>query len=212
MRNHPVFKRKYTILKLYHHTNLNTHFKISFEKFYLFQISLYIDIFKPQNSYRMKNYKSIRDYMVLKPITFHPDQSIHDVIKVMVRKKISGAPVIDENNELVGVISEKDCLRVMVDSAYHNLPAGKVSEYMTHSVITIHDDETIVDVADKFLKTNYKRFPVVNKQGKLVGQISRSDLLRATKDMFSTTWQEVQEVSANMDKTVIKPNFKDLRV
>jgi CBS domain-containing protein len=160
----------------------------------------------------MKNYKSIRDYMVLKPITFHPDQSIHDVIKVMVRKKISGAPVVDEKNELIGVISEKDCLRVMVDSAYHNLPAGKVSEYMTHSVITIHDDETIVDVADKFLKTNYKRFPVVNKQGKLVGQISRSDLLRATKDMFSTTWQEAQEVSANMDKTVIKPNFKDLRV
>jgi CBS domain-containing protein len=159
----------------------------------------------------MKNYKSIREYMVIKPITFHPEQSIYDVINIMVRKKISGAPVVNENNELVGVISEKDCLRVMVDSAYHNLPAGKVSDYMSPNAISVGDDQTVVDVADKFLKTNFKRFPVVNKQGKLVGQISRSDLLRATKDMFSTTWQEVQEVSANMDKTVIKPNFKDLR-
>ncbi|MDX2306007.1 MAG: CBS domain-containing protein [Microscillaceae bacterium] len=157
----------------------------------------------------MQNTDSIVHYMTKKPITFRPEQSIYEVIEVLLRKKISGAPILNDKEELVGIISEKDCLRVLVDSAYHNLPAGKVQDYMSHTVTTMRDDKSIVEVASAFLKTNFKRFPVVDKEGKLVGQISRSDVLRAVKDMRKTTWQEVLVRAAN-DHTVIKENFKDV--
>ncbi|NJO01880.1 MAG: CBS domain-containing protein [Bacteroidia bacterium] len=152
---------------------------------------------------------SVTKYMAKKPITFRPDQSIHDVIQVLLKKRISGAPVLNEHDEIVGIISERDCLKVMVDSVYHNLPSGTVSDYMSHNVTTISDQKSIVEVASAFLNTNFKRFPVVNHEGKLVGQISRSDVLRAVKDMQSTTWQDVVERVVN-DHTVIKENYKDV--
>ncbi len=157
----------------------------------------------------MHNFIPVTKYMTKKPITFRPDQSIHDVIRVLVRKKISGAPVVNPQGELVGMISEKDCLKVMVDSVYHNLPAGKVSEYMSHTVTSISHEKSIVEVASAFLKVSFKRFPVVDRDGKLVGQISRSDVLRAVKDMQGTTWQAVAARAAN-DHTVVKENYKDL--
>ena len=155
----------------------------------------------------MPNNISIQKYMTPKPLTFRPEQPIFEAINILVRKKISGAPVLDHEGELVGMISEKDCLKVMVDSVYHNLPAGKVSDYMSHNVSAMTDDKTIVEVASAFLKTNFKRFPVINKTGKLVGQISRSDVLRAVKDMRGMSWHEGL---AKVDHSVVKPNYKDV--
>ena len=72
----------------------------------------------------LPKYESVEKYMVrLKDlITFHPNQDINEVIDIIIAKKISGAPVLDESGILVGIISEKDCLRIIVDQAYHNLP------------------------------------------------------------------------------------------
>lgn len=159
----------------------------------------------------MHKIRSVTDYMVKKPITFNPEQSIDDAIRVLLRNKISGGPVVNDAGEMVGVISEKDCLNVMVDSIYHNLPAGKVKDYMSKKVESISDRSAIVEVASKFLSSHFKRFPVVNEQGKLVGQISRADVLRAVKDLQGSTWQEVVERVAN-DHSVVKENYKDARV
>lgn len=157
----------------------------------------------------MKAPESIKKYMTVKPITFRPNQPIYEVIKIMVNKKISGAPVLDENDNLVGVISEKDCLRVLVDSAYHHLPAGSVADYMSTNVKAMSEEKSIVEVADEFLHTHYKRFPVINKAGKLIGQISRADILRAINDFKDVTWDEIY---TKVDTNVIKPNYKDSRM
>jgi CBS domain-containing protein len=157
----------------------------------------------------MHKIRSVTDYMVKKPITFRPDQSIHDAIRILLRNKISGGVVTNEAGEIMGVISEKDCLNVMVDSIYHNLPSGKVQDYMSKNVDTVSDRSAIVEIANKFLNSNFKRFPVVNDNGRLVGQISRADVLRAVKDMQSTTWQEGNESS---NHSVVKENYKDTRV
>ena len=61
----------------------------------------------------MHKIRSVTDYMVKKPITFRPDQSIHDAIRILLRNKISGGVVTNEAGEIMGVISEKDCLNVM---------------------------------------------------------------------------------------------------
>lgn len=134
------------------------------------------------------NYETVEKYMVplSNIITFRPDQSIQDVISTIVDKKISGAPVLDDQNHLVGMISEKDCLRLIVDQAYHNMPAEtrRVSDYMTPKVQSLSPRTTIVEAAIEFLNSPIRRFPIV-ENGVLIGQVSRRHILKATQSLKS---------------------------
>lgn len=136
-------------------------------------------------------YESIVKYMVkLKDlITFSPEDDINEIIDIIIDKKISGAPVLDQSGKLVGIISEKDCLRIIVDQAYHNLPynSPKVSDYMTKNVKTLSTTSDVVEAASVFLNTAVRRMPVI-EGGTLVGQISRRDILRAAKNINPTQW------------------------
>jgi len=136
-----------------------------------------------------RKYESVTRYMAKDLITFRPDQDINQVIESMLDHEISGAPVLNHNDELVGIITEKDCLRVIIDVAYHNQPLSqsKVEDYMTPVVKTITPEHDVLDVANEFLKSNFRRFPVV-ENGKLIGQVSRRDILKAAKNIESTTW------------------------
>ena len=141
---------------------------------------------------RKAQYEPITKYMATDLVTFHPDTEIIEVISIMLEKKISGAPVLNDKKELVGLISEKDCLKVMIDSVYHNQPISKsiVATYMTKKPVTLSVEADVVDAANEFLKNNFKRFPVVDGKGMLVGQVSRRNILRAIKAMNITTWQK----------------------
>lgn len=130
----------------------------------------------------------VEQYMVPldRMITFRPDQPIQEVISIIIDKKISGAPVLDDQKHLVGIISEKDCLRLIVDQAYHNLPAEtrKVSDYMTANVKSMNPKTSIVDAAMEFLNSPIRRFAVVDDEGHLLGQVSRRDILAASQKMI----------------------------
>lgn len=134
-------------------------------------------------------YEPVTNYMATNLITFKPDDEIGTVISKLNDHQISGAPVLNERKELVGIISEQDCLRVVIDSAYHNQPISKhlVKEYMQKDLITISVDADVVEVANKFLKHRFRRFPVV-KDGILKGQVSKRDILRAALKVKFTTW------------------------
>jgi predicted transcriptional regulator len=131
-------------------------------------------------------HETIEKYMVPlgKMVIFKPDQPIQDVIAIIIDKKIAGAPVLDDKGCMVGMISEKDCLRLIVDEAYHNMPAEtrKVSDYMTPKVQSLSPGTTVVEAALEFLNSPIRRFPVV-KDGMLIGQVSRRHILRAAQDM-----------------------------
>ncbi len=139
----------------------------------------------------LPKYELVTKYMVRSSdmITFRPDQSIQEVIDIIIEKRISGAPVLDSQRKLVGIISEKDCLRVIVDEAYNNLPLSdrKVSDYMTEKVRTLSPNSSVVDAANEFLNTHIRRFPIV-ENGLLIGQVSRRDILKAAKNIHATTW------------------------
>jgi predicted transcriptional regulator len=130
--------------------------------------------------------ETIEKYMVplSNIITFKPDQPIQDVIATIVAKKISGAPVLDDQDHLVGMISEKDCLRLVVDQAYHNMPAEtrRVSDYMTPKVQSLSIKTTIVEAAIEFLNSPIRRFPIV-ENGMLIGQVSRRHILKAAQNL-----------------------------
>jgi CBS domain-containing protein len=120
----------------------------------------------------------VKDYMTGKLVTFHPETDVLDAIQELVRHGIAGAPVTDDNGDLVGMLSELDCMKIALHAGYHGDWGGPVSEYMTSETETVDANMSIIDLAQRFLDTAYRRFPVVNDH-RLVGQISRRDVLRA---------------------------------
>lgn len=129
------------------------------------------------------------DYMSENLVTFRPDQTIGEVTHILIQKKISGGPVLDSDGNLVGIISEGDCLKEVVKGKYSNVPnhPGVVSDHMVRNVITIEPDINILEAAAKFLSMKVRRFPVM-KDGKLIGQISQRDILRAVESLKNETW------------------------
>jgi len=131
----------------------------------------------------------VSDYMTKKLITFKPKQSVMEVMQTLIKNKISGGPVVNKKNELLGIISEGDCMKEISESRYYNIPLADavVKKYMATDVETITDDISIFDAASKFFKSHRKRFPVI-KDGKLIGQISRRDVLKAALEAEANHW------------------------
>ena len=133
----------------------------------------------------------VSHYMTKKLITFKAEQPIEDVIDTLIANKISGGPVVNEQNELIGIISEGDCMKQISESRYYNLPIDKrntVAKAMVKNVETIDGDMNIFDVANKFLQSKRRRFPIV-QNGKLIGQISQKDVLKAAIKLKGNTWK-----------------------
>lgn len=126
------------------------------------------------------NKEYVTDYMTRNLITFTPDMDIRDATKTLLQKQISGAPVVDEAGLLVGMLSEVDCIQTIVSGSYNQHPSGNgsVREFMSANVHSIPTSTTIDELAHKFVNSHFRRFPVVSN-GKLLGQISRRDVLKA---------------------------------
>jgi len=126
---------------------------------------------------------TVKDYMSAHLISFDPDMDILTAIGQLIEKRISGAPVVDKQGNLVGMLSEKDCMRVALQASYHGEVGGTVREYMDNQVHTVSADASIPDVAAMFLAQPFRRYPVIH-DNRLVGQISRRDVLRALEVLW----------------------------
>ncbi len=126
----------------------------------------------------------VKDYMTGRLVTFSPETDVLDAIRVLVDQGIAGAPVVDDHGDLVGMLSEIDCMKIALQAGYHGQWGGPVSDYMTVNIETVDAHMNIIDLAQQFLDTSFRRFPVM-KDHRLVGQISRRDVLRALSKLSS---------------------------
>ena len=125
-----------------------------------------------------------RDVMTHSLITLTPETSIYDAIRKLVSRKISGAPVLDSDGKMVGVLSELDCLSVLASDQFHTEDhVAEVSEYMSTEFETIGPDTDIYTLAMYFRDKPARRFPVVGPTGDLVGQVSRRDVLKGIEEI-----------------------------
>ena len=120
----------------------------------------------------------VRDYMAANLVTFTPEMGVLEAIQILVQKRISGGPVIDSHGNLIGILSQKDCVAVALKAMYYGEVTGEVSEYMSRDVTTVEADMDLLEVGELFLKRPYGRYPVL-KNSRLVGQISRRDVFKA---------------------------------
>lgn len=132
-----------------------------------------------------------RDFMVKKLVTLRPEMDVLEAIQLILRRRISGAPVVGPNHEYLGIFSERCSMQVILDSAYEQLPSNRVEAFMDREAMTISPDTQLLSVAQAFLLGNYRRLPVVDDDGTLLGQISRRDVLSAAmKEMRSQPLRE----------------------
>lgn len=127
-----------------------------------------------------------RDFMVTKLTTLDPDMEVHEAIQLLLRRRISGAPVVGPDNRLLGVFSERCSMQVLLDAAYEQLPTSRVGAFMDCEPMTIREDTQLLSIAQAFLLTNNRRLPVLDDEGCLIGQISRRDVLTAAVDSLKT--------------------------
>lgn len=122
-----------------------------------------------------------RDFMVTRLITLRPEMDVLDAVRLLLKNKISGAPVVARDGTFLGVFSERTSMHVLLDAAYEQLPSNKVEAFMSTDDRVITPDAQLLSIAQVFLLTNHRRLPVV-EDGKLIGQVSRRDVLRASMD------------------------------
>lgn len=123
----------------------------------------------------------VRDYMTTHLVTFRGDTDLYSAIGLLLEHRISGAPVIDDQGSLIGLLSETDCLRGILSGAYFEETGGVVGAYMNPQVETISAEVSVIEVAERLLHGGHRRLPVV-EEGRLLGQISCHDVLRAVKE------------------------------
>ena len=120
----------------------------------------------------------IKDHMATNLVTLSPGMEILQAVHEMISHDVSGAPVLDEHGRLVGILTERDCMRVAMQADYHGTPGGLVSDYMSPDPQSVEPEERILTIADMFINGRFHRYPVVDN-GRLVGLISRRDVMRA---------------------------------
>ncbi len=145
---------------------------------------------------------TVDEVMTREVLAFHPEDALEDVARVIVEKGVSGFPVVDRSGRVVGVITEGDLLRRYrsvrippfldllggvfplgslseVEEAIREMAATRVSEVMSRSPVTARPEWPVEKVAELMWRHRIKRLPVVDEEGKLVGIVSRGDLVRA---------------------------------
>lgn len=126
----------------------------------------------------------IKTYMSRDLVTLKPDMEINRAMHLLIEKHISGAPVLDKSGNLVGMLSQKDCLKAALHASYYREWGDTVADYMSDQPESLDAELDLVEAAETFLASSFRRFPVMS-EGRLVGQISRSDLLKA----LAGNWQ-----------------------
>jgi CBS domain-containing protein len=123
----------------------------------------------------------VQDYMQTAPLAFEQHTNLLQVVHKLLASKVTGAPVIDTERQVIGFVSERDCIKEILHGAFYCEEPAVVGRVMQTDVISFSPSDSIVEIAEIMLQNLPKNYPVI-ENGKLVGLITRSDVLAALLD------------------------------
>ncbi|MCA9129303.1 MAG: CBS domain-containing protein [Planctomycetales bacterium] len=123
-----------------------------------------------------------REIMTQNLITLSPDLDVFEAIELLLRRRISGAPVVESNGSYLGVFSESSCMRFIVNAAYDAMPDAGLMPFVDGDAPTIEPDTDVLTIVQTFLNQGTRRLPVLDA-GRLVGQVSRRDVMRTVVEL-----------------------------
>jgi CBS domain-containing protein len=137
-------------------------------------------------------------------VTLEPGTAILDAIQVLVGKRVAGAPVVDQRRELVGMLTEKDCLRVLSNSTWGEVTGGRVKDFQSEPSVVIDAGADLFEVASAFLRTNFPVLPVLS-DGKLLGRVTRADVLARMGQLGQTLERERENLETRLRRRGAEP-------
>jgi CBS domain-containing protein len=115
-----------------------------------------------------------KDVMTKEIISVRDTTDVKKVLKLLVEKNVTGLPVISDEGYLVGMVTEKDILQMLYKQTIKN---RTVSDMMTHGIVSFDENDNLIDIYKCLMENNFRRVPILS-EGKLVGIISRRDIIK----------------------------------
>lgn len=125
-----------------------------------------------------KKVETAEDVMIRRVEMLAPGVSVHEAVRILMKRGYAALPVTDGEGKLLGVFSEHDCIRVLADAVYQGWPTGTVAGHMATDPVVVAPADPLLVVVQRFGESRHRSLPVTS-DGKVVGLIVRGDLMRA---------------------------------
>lgn len=126
---------------------------------------------------------TVATLMAKNPMAIKRGTELTAVVNVLLQHKFSGLPVVDDNQKVIGFVSEQDCLRKLLVSSYHSEGSLVVEEFMHAEPLSVKESDSVVEVAELMVNQKPKLYPVVDENQVLRGLLTRAQVLGALKDI-----------------------------
>ena len=134
----------------------------------------------------------VKDFMQANVQAIKADASVREVVEHLLKWNVTGAPVVDVSMAVVGFVSEQDCMKEMLNSAFYAENSALVTSIMRRDVLSVTPDTCILEIAETMLGNKPKNYPVI-EHDKLVGLINRRHILQALKQHNGSYFSPARE-------------------
>lgn len=117
--------------------------------------------------------------------------SLADVVTLFTQQHINAAPVVNSQDEVIGFVSESDCMHALISGSYYCDKPAIVNDVMTKMAVSVSPEDSIIDVAIRMAADNFSVYPVI-ENGKLVGVLTRRDILQVLAKSHTLCGQSIQ--------------------
>ena len=138
---------------------------------------------------------TVRKCMKATQKTLNVNDDMRSAMQLLIGEQFQAVPIVDDDKQVVGILSEKDCLRTICRWANEQIAGGTVGDHMSPLVHTVKPDMDLLATAAEFITCNFVTLPVV-ENGRLVGTISRQDVLTGVRDWHQAQDQELERLHA----------------
>lgn len=127
---------------------------------------------------------SISDYISHKQVIIHKEDAISHVVELLVKTGLTGSPVVDDSNRVIGFISEHDCMKKVIGDTYFSQDSATAQDLMQTKVTSIKTNANILQAADMLQAGGHRLFPVVDADNRPVGILTRGNILKGLLEHY----------------------------